>query len=88
MTTPRPTTAPIGLRRRTTPLETAHAARSMFTHSRLPSPPDDDMDASSDDTITASGKKSVNGQNANGHGIELTSGIPNDRASPIPSIAS
>ncbi|KAG8679495.1 hypothetical protein FRC08_016949 [Ceratobasidium sp. 394] len=84
MTTPRPTTAPVGLRRRTTPLETL-----MLTHSCLPSPPDDDMDASSDDTITLSGKKSVNGgQNANGHGVELTSGIPNERMSPIPSIAS
>ncbi|KAG9083249.1 hypothetical protein FS749_006185 [Ceratobasidium sp. UAMH 11750] len=89
MTTPRPTTAPVGLRRRTTPLETAHAAQSKLTHSRLPSPPDDDMDASSDDTITLSGKKSANGgQNANGHGVELTSGIPNERTSPIPPIAS
>ncbi|KAG9103670.1 hypothetical protein FRC07_009947 [Ceratobasidium sp. 392] len=92
MTTPWSTTAPVGLRRRTTPLETAHAAtRSMMlgAHSRLPSPPNDEVDISSDDTITASGKKSVSSNGSpNGHSIEFTSGVPSDRSSPIPSITS
>ncbi|KAG8730549.1 hypothetical protein FRC12_020201, partial [Ceratobasidium sp. 428] len=82
--------APVGLRRRTTPLETAHAAaqlRMFGSHSRLPSPPDDEIDVSSDDTITASGKKSAS-LNGSINSMEFTSGVPSDRSSPIPSIAS
>ncbi|QRV84512.1 bZIP transcription factor [Ceratobasidium sp. AG-Ba] len=72
-----PTTLPVtGLRRRTAPLETAHAAQSALgMHSCLPSPPEDDMDVSSDDTITASGRKNMVG-NDDPNGLQFTSGIP------------
>lgn len=49
------------LRRRTAPLETARAMATAGTHSRLPSPPEDDFDVSSDDTITASGETAKRG---------------------------
>jgi hypothetical protein len=53
---------PIALRRRTNPLEAAHVMSKISgTHSRLPSPPDDDVDASSDDTITAAGRQHAGG---------------------------
>ncbi|KAF8604807.1 hypothetical protein BDV93DRAFT_605734 [Ceratobasidium sp. AG-I] len=81
------------LRRRTTPLETAHAMASAGTHSRLPSPPEDDFDVSSDETITALGetaKRGFGSANGNTRTRSAGSGVvsSNGHHSPVPSIAS